>query len=99
MVKEWAIDPSIAHDTDHLGIKFMITHGQTEIENPLDIKCCLKDVKVDEWTKELESAIIKSKDDLQPLLTPDQLNPNTLDKCADALTAALQSATAATAKI
>jgi len=64
MVKEWAIDPSIAHNADHLGIKFMITHGQTEIENPLDIKCCLKDVKVDEWTKELESAIIKSKDEV-----------------------------------
>lgn len=98
-VKEWSIDPRIAHDADHLGIKFLIAHGQTEVENPMDIKYCLKDIKVDEWIKELEEAINGSAEDLQSLLSPEPLQTNTLDKCADTLTAALQAATAATAKI
>ena len=97
-MKEWAIDPGLAHDTNHLGTKFLIAHGQTESNNPLDIKYCLKDIKLDEWTKELESTIIKSQDTLQPLSSPDPLPPH-LDQCADALTEALQAATAATAKI
>ena len=98
-VKEWAIDPELAHDADHLGIKFLIDHGQTEINNPLDIKYCLKEVKPDEWIQELENAINRLKVDLQPLLLPGPLHPTTLDKCADTLTEALQAATAATAKI
>jgi len=98
-VKEWAIDPGLTHDVDHLGIKFLIAHSQTEIDNPLDIKYCLKDVKLEEWTKELEIAINKSQDTLQPLMSPDPLPPQTIDQCADALTEALQVATAATAKI
>jgi len=98
-VKEWAIDPGLAHDTDYLGIKFLIAHGQMEINNLLDIKYCLKDVKLDEWTKELEKAIIKSQETLQPLLSPDPLPPHNLNQSADALTDALQMATAATAKI
>jgi len=95
----WAIDPSLAHDADHLGIKSLIAHGQTEIDNPLDIKYCLKDIKLDEWTKELEKAIHKSQETLRPLLSPDPLTPHTLDQCADALTDTLQMATATTAKI
>jgi len=97
-VKEWAIDPGIAHDADHLGIKFLIAHGQVEIENPMDTKYCLKDVKLDEWTKEFENAIQGSEEELQPLLHPEPLTPNTLDRCADALKTALQTATAKTWK-
>ena len=98
-VREWAIDPSFAHDADHLGIKFVIAHGQTEIENPMDIKYCLKDVKPDNWTKELETALAQSLNTLQPLYSAETLQPDTLDQCVDAITEAMQSATAATAKI
>ena len=93
-VQEWAIDPELAHDADHLGIKFLIAHAQVEIKNPMDIKYCLKDVKPDEWTRKLENAIAKSHTTFQPLFTPGTLHPNTLDQCADALTSAMEAATA-----
>jgi len=98
-VQDWAIDPELAHNSDHLGIKFVITPAQAEINNPLDIKYCLKDVKPAEWTKEMEKAIDKSHATFQPLFMQGTLSPNTLDQCADALTSAMQSATATTAKI
>jgi len=98
-VREWAIDPSFAHDADHLGIKFVIAHGQTEIENLMDIKYCLKDVKPDDWTKELETALAQSLNTLQPLYSAETLQPDTLDQCVDAITEAMQAAMAAMAKI
>ena len=98
-VQDWAIDPSLAHDADHLGIKFIIAHSLEEIENPMDIKYCLKDIKPDEWTKELENALARSHTILQPLYLAETLQQDTLDQCADAITEAMQMATAATAKI
>ena len=98
-VDEWAIDPGLAHDSDHLGIKFIISHAQAEIDNPMDIKYCLKDVKPADWIKELESAIAKAHTTLQHLYTPRVLQPDILDQCAEALMSAMQTATAATAKI
>ena len=65
----------------------------------MDIKYCLKHVKPANWTKELESAIAKSHTTLQRLYTPGVLQTDILDQCAEALTSAMQTATAATAKI
>ena len=65
----------------------------------MDIKYCLKDVKPANWTKELESAIAKSHTTLQHLYTPGVLQTDILDQCAEALTSAMQTATAATTKI
>jgi len=99
MVQDWAIDPSLAHNADHLGIKFIITHSLEEIENPMDIKYHLKDVKLYEWSKELENTLARYHTILQPLYSAETLQQDTLDQCADAITEAMQMATAATAKI
>jgi len=70
-----------------------------EIKNLLDIKYCLEKVKPDEWIKELEAAIAKSHEALQPLTSEEQLQPDILNKCADTLTEAMQSATETMAKV
>jgi hypothetical protein len=47
--KEWAVDPSIALDSDHNAIKYTIDHGLKEIQNPLGIKFCINKVDPAEW--------------------------------------------------
>jgi len=79
---------SLTHDADHLGIKFIIAHGQMEIENLMDIKYCLKNIKPDKWAKELKIALAQSHNTLQPLYSAETLQLDTLDQCVDALTEA-----------
>ena len=59
--KMWAIDPSLAHDSDHNAIKFTIDHGLKEIENLLGIKYCMNNVDPADWTKAFEAELHHGK--------------------------------------
>ncbi|KDR64996.1 hypothetical protein GALMADRAFT_1344135, partial [Galerina marginata CBS 339.88] len=86
IVQEWAIDPSLAHDSDHYGIKFTINHTPVEIHNITGEKYSLKDVDMDVWTKAIEDEMAMEKRTLDLLLSEDPLTEDSLDECEQALT-------------
>jgi hypothetical protein len=49
--KDWSVDPSVAHDSDHFAIGFVIDHGRKKISNSLGLKYSLKDTQPSDWVK------------------------------------------------
>ena len=95
--KQWAIDPSLALDSDHNAIKFIIDHGLKEIPDYLPIKYNLNKVDPDEWSKAFAAELTR----LEPTLTPlsNSANPTNeqLDSYAETVSEAIQIALAKTA--
>lgn len=96
--KMWAIDPSLAHDSDHNAIKFIIDHGLKEIENPLGIKYCLDKVEPSDWTKAFEHELDKMAQELDAIYNDPNPTDERLDNYATLLSSALQNAIAQSAK-
>jgi len=94
----WAIDPSLAHDSDHNTIKFTIDHGLKEIENMLGIKYCLNNVDPADWINNFEQELNKASQELDPLFDNNNLSDDQLDEYAAALSSTIQNATALSGK-
>ncbi|PPQ75421.1 hypothetical protein CVT25_008058, partial [Psilocybe cyanescens] len=97
--KDWAIDPSIALDSDHYGIKFTIDQGRTEVDNPCGVKYNLKETKPDKWIKAFEEELNKVKRVLDPLYSLETLNAEELDTFNELLTETLQRTTSRVSKV
>ncbi|PPQ76465.1 hypothetical protein CVT25_000729, partial [Psilocybe cyanescens] len=97
--KDWCIDPTLSHDSDHFGIKFTIDHGRKIIDNPCGLKYNIKNTNRDEWTKAFAEELDKVQNILEPLSTAESLNPSLLDTFADTFTMALQQVTSRTSKL
>lgn len=96
--KDWCVDPSLAHDSDHFAIRFVVDNHRTEIHNPTGIKYSLKETKPGDWINALESELERAQEVLNRLMTHDRLHPETLDEAAIAITRAMQAATSSTGK-
>lgn len=91
----WAIDPSLAHDSDHNAIKFTIDHGLKEIENLLGIKYCMNNVDPADWTKAFEAELGKVAQDLSTLYDDPNPSSELLDTYATTLSSTIENAIAA----
>ncbi|PPR03941.1 hypothetical protein CVT26_001146 [Gymnopilus dilepis] len=96
--QDWAIDPSLAHDSDHYAIKFTIDHGRKEIENPCGIKYNLKDVSPAEWLEAFHPRLEEARDILDNILSHPTPSTDQLDLFVNTLTTALQDTTNKVAK-
>jgi hypothetical protein len=76
--KNWAIDPALAHDSDHNAIIFTIDHGLKEIENTLGIKYSMNNVDPAEWLKHFENELEKVSPELTPSTKPESPQRNSL---------------------
>ncbi|PPQ92947.1 hypothetical protein CVT25_000111, partial [Psilocybe cyanescens] len=97
--KDWAIDPSIAHDSDHFGIKFTIDQGRREVDNPCGVKYNLKETKPSEWLKAFEEELAQTKEVIEPLYSQESLNADQLDIFNDAITDTIQRTTSRVGKV
>ena len=97
--KEWSIDPSLAHDSDHNAIKFTIDHGLKEVENMLGIKYCLNNVDPADRTKCFEQELNKVTQELNALHETIDPSNEQLDEYASILSSTIQKAIATSAKI
>ena len=98
--KDWAVDPAIAHDSDHFGIKFTIDQGRKEVDNPMATKYSLKETNPEDWAKAFQDELDNRKHIFDPLISQaTKLTSAQLDLFADTLTGALQTSTAKVAKI
>lgn len=96
--KDWTIDPSLAHDSDHFGIRFMIDHGRKEIDNPHGLKYNIKDTNPNKWLKAFGEELGKVKNILDPLCSTTHLDTMQLDMFANTLTNVLQQTTSKVSK-
>ena len=96
--KDWAIDPSISHDSDHNAIKFTIDNGRQEIENILGIKYNIAQTDPKEWSKAFDTELDKVKVPLNLLHSNDDPSEEQLDEYAQILTQSIHNAISATAK-
>ncbi|KAF5319459.1 hypothetical protein D9619_008774 [Psilocybe cf. subviscida] len=95
--KDWCVDPSLSHDSDHYAIRFTIDHGRHEIANPLGLKYSLKHVKANEWVEAFEKEVAKVEETLEKLTSP-HIEKEDIDDGAHAITVAMQNATAQVGK-
>ena len=65
--KDWAIDTRLALDSDHNAIKFTIDQLSQEIENPLDNKFNLRNIKAEDWIKVMEEELEAHREPLDAL--------------------------------
>jgi len=88
IIHDWAIDPSLSHDSDHYAIKFVINHIPTVINNMAGEKFSLKDVDMEVWKTVLEEELSGEKEKLDQLLSQveDVMCEEVLDECEKALT-------------
>lgn len=96
--QDWAIDPSIALDSDHFAIKFTINHGRKEVENICGIKYNLKEVNPADWIQAFECELQKVEAALTELEHLENPSNAQLDQYAETLTQAVQAATVMTGK-
>ena len=96
--KDWSIDPSLAHDSDHNAIRFTIDNRRQEIDNILGIKYNINKVDPSEWSRHFNQELNKT----EPLLTSLHNNADPsiaqLDEYTDTLSKAMQDAIALSAK-
>ncbi|KAJ6492978.1 hypothetical protein C8R45DRAFT_787973, partial [Mycena sanguinolenta] len=98
-IKDWAIDPSMSYGSDHYGIRWVLDHGRREIENTAGIQYSLKEVKQEDWASAFSKALETERTDIDPMM--DEGSPITdgqLDAAAEAITRAMQRATAEVGK-
>ncbi|KAF5313929.1 hypothetical protein D9619_013084 [Psilocybe cf. subviscida] len=95
--KDWCVDPSLAHDSDHYAIRFTIDHGRHEVPNPLGLKYSLKQVEPMKWIDIFNEEIEKVEEILQKLTTQ-HIEKEDLDVCAETITSTMQNATARVGK-
>ena len=96
--KDWAIDPEIAHDSDHNAIKFTIDNGRQEVDNPLGIKYNINKINPDTWIETFSQELEKVKGQLTLLQETQDPTEEQLDEYAESLSRAIQDTTAQTAK-
>ena len=96
--KDWAVDPEISHDSDHNAIKFTIDSGRQEIDNVLGIKYNISKVDPEEWAKIFEQELDKVKAQINLINESNDPSEEQLDEYAEAMSQAMQNATALTAK-
>ncbi|KAH6906675.1 Endonuclease/exonuclease/phosphatase, partial [Coprinopsis sp. MPI-PUGE-AT-0042] len=92
--KDWCVDPSLSHDSDHYAIRFVIDEGRQEILNPTGIRYSLKDAKPQEWIKTFNHEIERVRNELEILTLQENLTYSDLDHCEEILTTAIQNTTA-----
>ena len=96
--KDWAIDTRLALDSDHNAIKFIIDQLSQEIENPLDIKFNLRNVKAEDWIKVMEEELEAHREPLYALRNSPYPNHKQLDTYAETLSNIFQAAMAKTSQ-
>jgi hypothetical protein len=92
--KDWAVDPGLSLDSDHIAIKFTIDHGLKEIADVLPRKYCTSKIDPEEWTKFFERELEKAEEKLTALYEIRYPSETQLDEYADALSSSLQNALA-----
>jgi hypothetical protein len=69
IVNEWAVDPTLAHDSDHFAIRFQIDQVSEEIDNLAGEKYSLKEADAQNWITTLSNL-------LQNRISPGPSNPS-----------------------
>ena len=62
--KDWSINPTICHDSDHNAITFTIDNGRKEINNILGSKYNISKIDPDEWSQTFNDELDKVKDQI-----------------------------------
>ena len=96
--KDWAIDTHLALDSNHNAIKFTIDQLSQEIENPLDIKFNLRNVKAEDWIKVKEEELEAHREPLDALRNSPYPNHEQLDTYTETLSNIFQAAMAKTSQ-
>ena len=96
VIKDWAINPSLAFGSDHHAIQWTIDHGRTVIDNPAGIKYNYKEVELEKWSEAFREALKEYHRELSHLTHDEPSTDQQLEIVASALTRAIQKATAKT---
>lgn len=97
---EWALDNDLAVGSDHIGIRWKLTTGEAEIDNPMGVKYNMKNVKPQDWKEAFNNKVDAQMDKLSPLLDETwKLTCEELNAATEALTEAMGAATAKVAPI
>ncbi len=89
ILQDWAIDPSLAHDSDHYAIKFILNQEQTEIQNISGTKYSLKDAKIQDWIERIEVNLKDSADSYRRLEETQLPTEELIDRCESDLSEAI----------
>ena len=96
--KDWSIDPSISHDSDHNAIKFTIDNGRKEIDNILGTKYNISKIDPEEWARTFDLELDKVKVQLNLINENNNPSEEQLDAYAETLSQAIQNTISLTAK-
>lgn len=96
----WHVDRNSSFGSDHFALRWSLDYGAAEVENVAGVRYNFKDSDPVAWCNAYCVALASHADDLLPLrYTTRPLTNAELDCAADALTAAMQTANMAAAKV
>ncbi|KAJ6487787.1 Endonuclease/exonuclease/phosphatase, partial [Mycena sanguinolenta] len=100
IIQEWTIDPTMSYSSDHLGIRWVMDLGRTEVENTTGTQYSLKETDPKDWCAAFRTELANARPDINQTMDEDRpVSNEQLEQAARALTNAMREATAKVGKV